>query len=129
MKSSYVYRVYGQKRAHRTIHGDYDATFCLAMMVAVVLVTLIVLALSGCQTAPTVTILPGSDNVTVTATLATDDERVTALLPYAVLANEEIARALEVYEATKDSTALQQVAWWLQYALGVAQHIEALQAR
>ena len=51
------------------------------------------------------------------------------LLPYAVLANEEIARALTVYEATKDATALQQVAWWLQYALGVAQHIEALQAR
>lgn len=123
MKSSYVYR---EKRAHRTILGHYDVTFCVAMMVAVVLITLIVLALGGCETTPTVTILPGSDNVTVAATIATEDERVAALLPYAVLANEEIARALEVYEATKDSTALQQVAWWLQYALGVAEHIEAL---
>jgi len=108
------------------IPGDSEVTACLAVTLALVLVTLLVLALSGCQTAPTVTILPGSDNVTVTATIATEDERLAELLPYAVLANEEISRALTVYEATKDATALQQVAWWLQYALGVAQHIEAL---
>lgn len=105
--------------------GDHDATACVALL-ALLLVIVIALSLGGCAGTPNVSILPGSDNVTVTATIASDDERVAELLPYAVLANEEITRALEVYETTQDATALQQVAWWLQYALGVAQHIEAM---
>ena len=115
-----------QKRTEERQNIEYRHVAVAGLTMAVAVLTLIVLALSGCQTAPTVTILPGSDNVTVTATIATEDERVAELLPYAVLANEEIARALEVYEATKNATALQQVAWWMKYALGVAENIEAL---
>jgi|GEM_PF-6254229 hypothetical protein len=91
----------------------------------IVLACLLLFSMPGCATTPQTAVTTGSDNATV---LADSDSGVTAaqLLQYADLAEQEALSAWQLFESTKDETALQQVAWWLQYALGVAQHIEAI---
>lgn len=116
------------KPAPTTLAGDYDVTACLAITAAIVLLTLIVLALSGCATPPNVTILPGSDNVTVTATLVPEDPAFLALLPYAKMANREAVEATKLYMATKDATTLQRLIYWTEYASGIARQLEAMAA-
>jgi len=112
----------------RTAVENYDMTACLALTAAVVLITLIFLALSGCQTAPTITILPGSDNVTVTATVVPEDLTFLELLPYAAMANEQAVEATKLYLATKDATTLEKLVYWTQYASGIALRLEQLSA-
>lgn len=77
---------------------------------------LLVFAVAACETTPT----PVSDNATNTGAL------VIQLLEYVNLAEQEALAAWQLYEATKEATALQKVSYWLQYAAGVTQHIETL---
>lgn len=106
--------------------GDHDATACVALGIALLLVTVIALSLGGCAGTPNVSILPGSDNITVTATVVPEGETLQELLPYAALANEGAASAIQLYMATQDSTTLQKLLYWTAYASGIAAKLEAI---
>jgi len=74
-----------------------------------------------------VAVTTGSDNATMQAGA---DTGLTAaqLLQYVDLAEQEAMAALQSGELLEDATALQKVVWWLKYAAGVAEKIDALSA-
>ena len=101
------------------------ATFIENMALFVLLICLLLFTLPGCATAPTTAVTTGSDNATVTAA-ADSGLSAEELLQYVNLAEQEALTAWQLYESTKDATALQKTTWWLKYASGVAAKIEAL---
>jgi len=105
--------------------GDHDATACVALL-ALLLVIVIALSLGGCAGTPNVSILPGSDNITVTATVVPEGETLQELLPYAALANEGADSAMQLYMATQDATTLEKLLYWTAYASGIASRLESI---
>lgn len=110
----------------RRVADNSDVTGLMILAVLSLLLSMVVL--TGCATTPNISILPGSDNVTITATVDTTDPTTAALVPYVVMANEEIATALELYETSKDASAMDRLKYWTAYALGVAMRIEAIRS-
>lgn len=111
---------------YRILPGDHDVTACAALGIAFLLLTLIVLAFGGCAGTPHISIVPGSDNITVTATVVPEGETMQELLPYAALANQEAAAAMQLYMVTQDATTLQKLLYWTAYASGIAARLEAI---
>jgi len=103
----------------RTISIRQDETILAVMgLLSLVFVVAMLCLLSGCATTQT-----GASGDNTTQTLSLSD-----LTPYITLAAKETATALALYEATKDETALAKINYWIQYANGIAQEIETLQA-
>lgn len=111
---------------HRNAETD-AATLIENLALFLLLVFALAALTPGCATAPTSAITTGSDNATV---MAADDAglSVAQLIQYVDLAEQEALSAWQLYESTKDSTALRKLTWWLKYASGVAAKIEALSA-
>ena len=108
-------------------HENPAVVFFENIALFILLVCLLMFTLPGCATTKTTVMTNGSDNATV---LAGSDSGLSAaqLFQYANLAEQEALSAFELYESTKDSTALEKVTWWLKYASGVAEKIDALSA-
>jgi hypothetical protein len=110
-------------RNERTEQND-SANFFENLSLFVLLMVLLIALTPGCATTPTTTVTSGSDNATVMASGLT----VPDLIQYNNLAVQEFLTAWQLYESTKEASALQQTTWWLQYAAGVSAKIEALSA-
>lgn len=107
----------------RTEQND-SANFFENLFLFVLLIVLLMALTPGCATTPTTAVTSGSDNATVMAASLT----VPDLIQYNNLAAQEVLTAWQLYESTKDASALRQTTWWLQYAAGVTAKIEALSA-
>ena len=111
---------------HRNAETD-AATFIENVALFILLICLLLFTLPGCATTKVTAITTGSDNATVTAA-ADSGLSADELLPYVNLAEQEAVAALQLYESTQDATVLEKVTWWLKYASGVAEKIDALSA-
>lgn len=103
------------------------AVFFENIALFVLLICLLLFTMPGCATTPKTAVTTGSDNATVTAA-ADSGLSAEELLQYVNLAEQETVAALQLYESTQDATVLEKAAWWLKYASGVAEKIDALSA-
>ena len=108
-------------------HENAAVVFFENVALFILLICLLLFTLPGCATTKVTAIATGSDNATVTAA-ADSGLSADELLPYVNLAEQEAVAALQLYESTQDATVLEKVTWWLKYASGVAEKIDALSA-
>lgn len=106
---------------------DGNATFFENLLLFVLLIVMLATLTPGCAGTKGTVVTTGSDNATVVSS-AGSGLTVPQLIQYVNLAEQEALTAWQLYEATKDATALQKVTWWLKYSSGVAEKIEALSA-
>lgn len=103
------------------------ARFLENLILCVLLLCFLAVLMAGCATTRSTAVTTGSDNATVVSSEGSG-LTVPELIQYVNLAEQEALTAWQLYESTKDETALRKLTWWLKYASGVAAKIEALSA-